>query len=153
MKNILIRKAKKQDIPAINFLTKEMHRFLGKLAGKHFSAKQLKDEEVSVSELNGIIVADDVKNNKIVGYLSFSQKPEEDEWYGKHIYLYEFAVTKEYRGKGIGEELMKSFIEMCRKRNLNIKIDTLVKNHKTIVFYKRMGFKPFMLYFIKESKH
>ena len=151
MENILIRQAKKQDIPIINSLTKEMHKFLGRIVEKEFSDKELKDEEIKVSELKGILVAEDSKKKKVVGYISFSQKSEEDEWYGKHLYLYEFAVTEEYRGKGIGEKLINQVIRMCKKKNLNIKVDTLIKNKKIIEFYRKMGFKPYMIYFIKET--
>jgi ribosomal protein S18 acetylase RimI-like enzyme len=150
MENILIRQAKKQDIPIINSLTKEMHKFLGRMVGKEFSDKELKDEEIKVSELKGVLVAEDLTKKKVVGYISFSQKTEENEWYGKHLYLYEFGVTKEYRGKGIGEKLMNKVIQVCKKKNLNIKVDTLIKNKKTIEFYRKIGFKPYMIYFIKE---
>jgi len=151
MEKILIRKAKKQDVLTINSLTKEMHKFLGRMVGKEFSDKELKDEEVGVSELKGILVAEDLTKKKVVGYISFSQKTEENEWYGKHLYLYEFAVAKEYRGKGIGEMLINRFVQMCRNKNLNIKVDTLIKNKKTIEFYRKMGFKPHTIYFIKET--
>jgi len=151
MVNFIIRPAEKRDIPSINMLTREMHKDLGKMVGLKFSNKDLEDESVRPSELKGIIVAEDKKTGKVLGYISFDQKPSEDEWYGKHIYLFEFAVTKEFRGKGIGETLIRKFIEKCKKKKLNIKVDTLVKNQRTVDFYRKLGFKPFMTYFVLDN--
>ncbi len=129
-----------------------MHNHLGGLVGIHFSKDKLKDEHVGLSELAGIIVAEDNKSKQAVGYVSFSAKPKKDEWYGKHIYLFEFAVQKKFRGKGIGKKLIRAVIMHCKKKKVNIKIDTLCKNKKIISFYKELGFKPFMTYFILENK-
>ena len=152
MEKITIRPAEKKDIPEINALTKEMHRCLGKQVGLSFSDRELDEERVSAAELKGIIVAEDKGTGRIVGYVSFSPKPLHDEWYGKHIYVYEIAVKAGFRGKGIGKRLMERLISISDKRKLNLKIDTLVKNNGTIEFYKEMGFKPFMLYFVREHR-
>jgi len=146
-KEFIIRWANKKDIPAINSLTKEMHKLLGKLVGLRFSDKDLREEEVKISELKGIIVAEH-KDDGVVGYISFDPKPSSDEWYGKHIYLNEIAVKKGFRGKGIGKELMNRFISICRRKKFNIKVDTLIKNKKTIEFYEKIGFKPLIINFI-----
>ena len=146
-KDFIIRLANKKDIPAINSLTKEMHKLLGKLVGLRFSDKDLRDEEVKTSELKGILVAEH-KGAGVVGYISFNPKPSFDEWYGKHIYLNEIAVKKGFRGEGIGKELMNRFISICKRKKVNIKVDTLIKNKKTIEFYEEMGFKPLMINFI-----
>jgi len=148
---IIIRKAERKDIPAINALTKEMHRYLGKIVGLKFKDKELKDEEIKPSELKGILAAEDKEKGKVVGYLIFSPKTEYDEWYGKHVYLNEIAVSKKYRGKGIGKNLMNSFLKICKKKRASIKVDTLIKNKRTIEFYKKFGFKPFMVDFIRRE--
>jgi len=147
MGDIEIRWAKTQDIPRINSLTKEMHLYLGRMVGIRLSKKDLDDEEVNLSELKGILVAENLKSGEVIGYISFSPKPCYDEWYGKHIYLYELTVTRSFRGKGIGEQLMGRFVSLCDKRGLNIKADTFIKNKRTVAFNKKFGFKPFMVYF------
>jgi len=148
---IVIRSAKEEDVQAINSLNKEMHDYLSEQVGLKFSEEDLKDEKIDTSELNGIIVAEDTKIKKVVGYISFSQKPKTNEWYGKHIYLYEIAVDSDYRKQGIGHKLMKKLMDKCEKLKLNIKVDTLVTNTSTIEFYKKLGFKPYMTFFIKEN--
>jgi len=39
-------------------------------------------------------------DGKVVGYMSFSHKPEENEFFGKHYHLYHIAVKQEHTGKG-----------------------------------------------------
>lgn len=152
MEPVIIRKAERKDIPSINHLTKEMHIYLGKLAGMRFSKKDLKDEEVKPSELKSFYVAEDTKKKKAIGYINFEKKVMKNEWYGDHIYLSEFAVSKGYRGKGIGMLLMKKLVSFCEKRRLNIKVDTLVSNKNTIELYKRLGFIPLGVNFVRRHK-
>jgi ribosomal protein S18 acetylase RimI-like enzyme len=151
MENLIIRPAKKKDIPAIDSLSEEMHRSLGKMVGLKFTKKDLEDERIAPSELGGVIIAENIRTNEVIGYISFSKKPEEDEWYGKHIYLYEIGVTTHSRGKGIGEKMMEHFIKMCKEKGFNIKVDTLITNENTIRFYKKFGFKPLMVYFVLDN--
>lgn len=147
MGDFSIRRAERKDIPRINALTKEMHLFLGRMVGIKLSKRDLEDEEIGASDLKGILVAEDSRTGEVVGYISFSPKPCYDEWYGKHIYLYELAVTRGFRGKGIGGMLMKRLISSCERRKLNIKADTFIKNKRMVAFNKKFGFKPLMIYF------
>jgi len=143
---IIIRKARKEDIDSINQLSMEMHRYLARSVGIEFSDKDLEEEKINPSELKNILVAE--VDGIVVGYVVFEE--EEDEWYGRHLYLGEIAVTDTYRGKGIGERLMQRLFDICEKKKLNLKVDTLVTNTRTIDFYKKLGFKPFMIHYIKE---
>ena len=152
MDEYIIRYAKQRDIPTINSLSIEMHRYMGNLVGLKFTRKELEKEKVSKSELKGIVIAEDKKLNKVIGYVSFGTKPSYDEWWGKHIYLSEIGVLKNYRGKGIGKLLINKVLDLAKEKKLNVKIDTLSNNKKTIEFYKKLGFKPFMTYFILENE-
>ena len=152
MNEYILRYAKEKDIPAINSLSIEMHRYMGNLVGRKFSLMELEEEKVSKSELKGIIVAEEKSRGKVIGYTSFDTKPTYDEWYGKHIYLFEICVNNKYRGKGIGKLLINKVISFAKNKKANLKVDTFFKNKNTIEFYKKLGFKPFMTYFIRENE-
>ncbi|MEL6122682.1 MAG: GNAT family N-acetyltransferase [Bacteroidota bacterium] len=77
-------------------------------------------------------------NSKIVGtciyYLTFST------WKGKMLYLEDFVVTPELRGKGIGEQLFKGFIDIAKSTGCTmVKWQVLDWNEPAIRFYKRHG--------------
>ncbi|MEL6389891.1 MAG: GNAT family N-acetyltransferase [Bacteroidota bacterium] len=77
-------------------------------------------------------------NSKIVGtciyYLTFST------WKGKMLYLEDFVVTPELRGKRIGEQLFKGFIDIAKSTGCTmVKWQVLDWNEPAIRFYKRHG--------------
>ncbi len=60
---------------------------------------------------------------------------------GTKVYLSKLIVKKEYRNKGIGQELLKYMITLCRKkgyRQITIGVDT--DNKKALHIYEKYGF-------------
>ena len=55
-------------------------------------------------------------------------------------------VLEEYRGKGIGTELINKFIEWCKERGTKrIRIVASVQNKKAIELYRKLGFNDYNL--------
>ncbi len=62
----------------------------------------------------------------------------------KHVASFGISLKKDFRGEGIGEELMKTVIEETKKTMKNIRILTLDAygmNTTAINLYKKIGFK------------
>lgn len=50
------------------------------------------------------------------------------------------CILNEYRGRGLGELLFKSLIDMIDD-NLTISLDVLIDNERALTLYKKLGFK------------
>ena len=52
-----------------------------------------------------------------------------------------FAVDQKYRRKGIGEALMRDFVEYCSRNGfISLKLEVKTDNESAINFYKKFGF-------------
>jgi len=76
------------------------------------------------------------RNTKIIG-LSFYWI-RYSTWKGKFLFLEDFVIKEEYRGKGIGARLFEETIKVCKELNLNGMIwQVLDWNTPAINFYKK----------------
>lgn len=85
------------------------------------------------SPSNYFIVLED--DNKIVGYITIRTRKN-----NKTMRLYNFAVHKDYRGKGYAKELftvLLNLLQLYNKAYLEVK----VTNTPAIKFYKKNGFQ------------
>ncbi|XDV21685.1 hypothetical protein PO909_026726 [Leuciscus waleckii] len=63
-----------------------------------------------------------------------------DPWIGKLLYLEDFYVMKEYRGSGIGSEILKKLSETAVRTRCSSMHFIVVEWNKTAIdFYKRRG--------------
>lgn len=78
-------------------------------------------------------------NNKIIGFLGWDTKYKEnpDNWY-----LEQITIHKDYRGQGIGKELVRYFLNFCRKNRIK-KIYAHVQNHneRSLKMFLNTGWK------------
>ena len=63
------------------------------------------------------------------------------------------SVRKDYRGKGIGEALMKATIEKCRGKFEVIELSVLAHNRRAKRLYEKLGFRTYgtMKYALKRG--
>lgn len=59
-------------------------------------------------------------------------------WHNGWTGFYDFIVSEEWRGKGIGTEIVKFLVEQIGANQINVDPD----NERLINFYKRFGFEP-----------
>ncbi len=135
---ILIRKARVEDLEAINDLTDEMHRYLAALYGLELCERELEEEHFEEEELENVYVAEGVEAD-VVGYLSFSKGV--DEWAGPHYELEHLVVHEDHRGLGLGKKLFEVLLEKAGSEEVNITTGTLARNEMALRFYKGLGFK------------
>jgi GNAT superfamily N-acetyltransferase len=132
--DIKIRKAVKEDCARILELVKELAAF------------ERAQKEVSVSlehfEMSGfgykpvwwafVAEVDGKVHGFALFYIRFST------WKGQRMYLEDFYVTDEMRGKGLGKLLFEKLIQEAKRRKLNgIQWQVLEWNESAINFYRK----------------
>lgn len=84
-----------------------------------------------------VIVA--VHEQKIIGmalyYIAYST------WKGNYLWLEDFVVNENYRGKGVGKLLFEEIIRLSKNYNAFFKWQVLDWNEPAISFYHRYGFE------------
>jgi len=98
--------------------------------------KAIEEERVLVAE----------ENTKIIGFLLF-------ELHGNYCELDSMYVNKEIRKKGIGKELMKTFLSLPKIKKckmLSLHADSK-KENKLVKFYEQFGFKRIAVLMRKEQ--
>lgn len=144
MDNIVFRKSIKEDIPTINALfikmVEEINRKMVNEGVEPYTNLENGFEEDYLDSFyenkdNIIFVAE--HNNKVIGFLSVNNYKEDG-----YIYLDDYYIREEYRGKGIGSELMNMAISYAKEDHVD-RIMTHVEsaNKSSIDFYKNRGFQ------------
>lgn len=131
---IIIRPAKKADIPAIFKLVVRLAEFENE---PEAVTANLEDYN---SSFNQGWWSSEVAtlNNKVIGmtifYKTFST------WKGKMMYLEDFYVDQAYRRQGVGELLFKSFIKKAKSEQcVLVKWQVLDWNETALRFYDKMN--------------
>ena len=135
---MIIRKGKKQDMPAILELIKELAIFENEPHAVVVSVADLVRDGFGESPLFTTFVAED--QNVIIGtalfYYRFST------WKGKTIHLEDLIVTESQRGTGAGFKLYTEVIKEGKRENVRrIEWNVLDWNTPAIDFYKKSGAK------------
>lgn len=138
MNNISIRRAQQEDCKQILALVKELAVYERApeevtVTLEHFTASGFGERPIWWA-----FVAE--QNNTIIGfalyYIRFST------WKGQRMYLEDFVVTAEARGKGVGKLLFDKIIEEAKEKNFNgIVWQVLDWNEPAINFYKKYNAK------------
>ena len=85
-------------------------------------------------------------DNEIVGYLAGSVEEKGSYELIQYAELNNMLVAEEYRGTGIGKQLIDAFKEYCKSKNIyDIRVVASYKNKDAINFYHKNGFKDFNL--------
>ncbi|MGB1102397.1 MAG: GNAT family N-acetyltransferase [Crocinitomicaceae bacterium] len=131
---INIREAKPSDMSAVWHLIRELALY--EKAEKEFinTVDQLVKDGFGEEKVFDCIVAE--VDDEVVGfalyYTSYST------WKGKCLYLEDFLVTEERRGKGIGQLLFDAVYQEARDRNVGrFEWQVLDWNTPAINFYKK----------------
>ena len=133
----MIRYARKEDAPRIHQLIKDLAEYEKAPLEAKATIQQIEetifgDNPVAfchVAEIDGQIVG------IAIWFLNYST------WLGKAgLYLEDLFVKPEFRGKGLGLELMKTLARLCVERNYErFQWWVLDWNEPSIDFYKSIG--------------
>ena len=112
--NVTIRKGTESDLEATLNLVKELAVYEKAL---HEVTVTLDDYKADFkNNVFKLFVAE--LNNEIVGITFYYQAYS--TWKGKMLYLDDFVVKKELRGRGIGRKLFKNFIQEAKEQNASL---------------------------------
>ncbi len=133
-----IRKAKKNDMPEVLELIRELAVFEREPDAVEVTIEDLQNEGFGENPLFTCFVAE--IDGSIVGtalvYYRFST------WKGRTLHLEDLIVKEEMRGKGIGEALYSEVIKFAAEQKLKrVAWDVLDWNEGAIKFYERSGAK------------
>ena len=134
MKNIEIRPATIDDMPAVHALVRELAIYENAPEQHTATIEEYKrDFEAGIFESH---VAVDTEGERIVGmifyYMSYST------WRGRMLYLEDFVVTEPYRQYGVGQMLFDTFLDVARKKDCFLtKWQVLDWNTPAVNFYRK----------------
>ena len=132
--SITLRVAQKEDCPRLIELVNELALFENAPEEVTVSSQEFEDSGFGNNPVWKAFVA--VDNGIIIGfalyYVRFST------WKGRRVYLEDFIVTEEYRGKGIGKLLFEQIIKETKELGYSGMVwQVLVWNEPAIKFYNK----------------
>lgn len=134
MQSVLIRKATYDDIPAIYRLVQELAAFEKSESSIWTTLEDY--QECFETALFGAHIAE--LNSEIIGICLYY--PTFSTWKGKMLYLEDFVVSSEYRGKGVGQKLYDAFILEAKNQGCKlVKWEVLDWNEGAVRFYEKNG--------------
>ena len=147
MRDVIIRQATLNDLKSIQNLNYELF----KLEKENYDPTLIGDwplseegkkyfEDLIKNEF--VIIA--LKDEKIIGYLAGTINEKGSYELFQYGEINNMLVDNNYRGSGIGKQLINRFKEYCKTKNItNLKVVASAKNLNAIEFYKKQGFKNF----------
>jgi len=138
MNDIVIRKAKKSDLPAIRRLLAELIDAMDDTECIDLRVATKIWEHLLKDARSHFVVA--TARGTPVGLIHFTTR-QTVLHRSPSAMIDELVVTKEYRGKGIGKQLVLSAIERCRQLGCcEVEVSTEQTNLKARKFYTKCGF-------------
>src|SRR5262245_36792665 len=113
MSTIIIRTGKKEDLPRVFELVKELAEFEKALHEVINTVAQMEHDGFGANPIYGFFVAEN--ENGIVGLSLFYWRYS--TWKGKRLYLEDIIVTERERGKGIGKKLFDRTLQHTLDEN------------------------------------
>ena len=128
-----IRRAKKEDIPAIAKIYRETYSTSP--YNEKWSKKSSEDKIKNYLDSVGILVAE--LNKEIKSFIIFYNTPWETAKRGEVV---EFVVSEKAQRKGIGKELIKIAENMMKKQGSKFVVLSSHKKSNAFKFYKKQGY-------------
>ncbi|MEO1254144.1 MAG: GNAT family N-acetyltransferase [Bacteroidota bacterium] len=131
---IKVRKGKREDLPYVLDLIKELAEYEHALDKVQNTVKSMEQDGFGEHPVFGFIVAED--GNKVIGtsiyYYRYST------WQGKRLYLEDLVITESRRRLGIGKLLFKETLKIAKQNKCTgMMWQVLDWNEPAINFYKK----------------
>ncbi|MDH5598099.1 MAG: GNAT family N-acetyltransferase [Cyclobacteriaceae bacterium] len=133
---IKIRKGKKEDVPAMLELIKELASYENALEKVETTEEQMLKDGFGPEPIFHALVAE--SHQVIVGIVIYYFRYS--TWKGKRLYLEDIVVTESQRGQGVGKLLFDATIEASKEHNCTgMMWQVLNWNQSAIAFYNKYG--------------
>ena len=130
----MIRKGKKEDLPAVFVLTQELAIYENGLDQVSNSIEKMVEDGFGESPIYGLVVAE--SEDTIIGSAIYYYRYS--TWKGKRMYLEDLVVTEEKRGLGAGKLLFDEILRIAKETNCSgMMWQVLDWNEPAINFYKK----------------
>lgn len=134
MKNIIIRRAEKRDCPALLSLIRELAEYERAPLEVTVTLQHFEESGFGASPVWWGFVAEN--EGQLVGFALYYIRYS--TWKGQCLYLEDFLVTKEYRGKGIGALLFERVIREAKEKGFRRMVwQVLEWNEPALNFYRK----------------
>ena len=139
MKDILVREATKADLPAIGKLLEDLTNAMDNTEGIDIGIAIKTCEHLLKDASSHFLVA--AREGTPVGFIYFTIR-QTILHRSPSALIDELVVAEEYRGKGVGKQLVLAAIEKCRQLGCcEVEMSTEKTNLKARKFYKECGFE------------
>ena len=138
MQSIQIRQGKRQDLPRVLELIRELAEFERAPHEVTNTIERLEEDGFGLHPVYGFFVAE--SREQIIGLSLYYWRYS--TWKGKRLYLEDIIVTESERGKGAGKLLFDRTMEKALEENCTgMMWQVLEWNEPAIKFYKKYGSK------------
>lgn len=147
--NIIIREYKEQDEKALKQSIIDLQNY-----ECAFDPEMLSGEETVDAWFNHVLEENKQKdgriyiaenNKKAIGFISLRIEPKGNEILlpsVKSVFITDFIIQKEFRGKGIGKMLLAKADEYAKTKSISyIKLSVFAANTNVVELYHKLGFK------------
>jgi ribosomal protein S18 acetylase RimI-like enzyme len=139
MKDIVIRKAKNSDLPAIKKLLAELINAMDDTEGIDVGIALETCEQLLNDARSHFLVA--TAQGTPVGFINFTIR-QTILHRSPSALIDELVVAREYQRKGVGKQLMLAAMEKCRQLGCcEVEVSTEKTNDRARKFYKKCGFE------------
>ena len=147
MADYVIRKARIEDIPALDKLLYEVHKVHSDIRPDLFraGAKKYTDDELAkilTDDLTPVFVYDD---GEIQGYaftVIIDHKNDLSLMPYKSVYIDDLCFEKTCRGKGVGKKLYEHVLGFAKSINAyNVTLNVWAGNDSALKFYEKIGLR------------
>jgi len=136
MSEIIIRNGKKEDLPRVLELIKELAEFEKAPDEVVNTVEMLEKDGFGPNPIYGFFVAEN--ENTIVGLSLYYWRYS--TWKGKRLWLEDIIVTESERGRGVGKKLFDRTLQHTLDENCSgMMWQVLDWNEPAITFYKKYG--------------